>query len=85
LKAQGLPSVKGRHLDRIQPIDERGFELFEDVGLQARFKHAANRHYAELERELGNEEPGLTYSHDYTTTRFGDSVNAFVIHEDLPE
>lgn len=31
------------------------------VGPRVQFKHYANKHYQELERELGNEKPGLIY------------------------
>ena len=67
--ARGLPSVKGRHLDRVAPHDEPEFDLFEDVGPAGRFKQLANRHYQELERELGNEEPGLAYPYEYERTQ----------------
>lgn len=50
-----LPSAKGRLFDR---DPDTGEELFEDVGIYARYADLANKHYAELERELGNDKPG---------------------------
>jgi hypothetical protein len=80
---KGLPSIKGAHLDRIAPPDEREFDLFEDVGPAGRFKHLANRYYQELERELGNEQPGLAYPYEYTGTRDGEEVTAFTVGEQV--
>ena len=81
--ARGLPSVKGRHLDRIAERDQPEFDLFEDVGPAGRFKHLANRHYQELERELGNEQPGLAYPYEYMRTRDDEEVTAFTVNEDV--
>jgi len=67
---QGLPSAKGRLLERMEPPGEEGWNAYEEVGPLGRFKHLANKHFAELERELGNESPGLVYPHDLETARF---------------
>jgi hypothetical protein len=83
--AAALPSAKGRLIERIQPMDGNGFEIYEDVGLQSRFKESANKYYAELERELGNEEPGEVFPMELTRTRFGEAARCFVMYEDLPE
>ena len=81
--AEGLPSVKGKLLERITEPDEV-FDIFEEVGVQGRFKHAANRHYQDLERELGNEAPGLAYNLDYRRHLANDHVEAFAIFEQVP-
>ena len=81
--ARGLPSVKGRHLDRIAERDQPEFDMFEDVGPAGRFKQLANRHYQELERELGNEQPGLAYPYEYMRTRDDEEVTAFTVNEDV--
>ena len=64
---QGLPSAKGRFLERIEPPGEEGWMAYEEVGPMGRFKHSANTHFIELERELGNESPGLVYPYDLET------------------
>ena len=82
--AKGLPSVKGRHLKRID-LDREGefpFDIFEDVGPRGRFMHSANRNFQELERELGNEAPGLAYEYGYTSIHEGSEVQAFTVQED---
>lgn len=40
-----------------EPIDQtpEGYLVFEDVGLRSRFRRLANKHYQELEKEIGNE------------------------------
>ena len=83
--ARGLPSAKGRHLERVD-LNREGespFDLYEDVGPRGRFMHSANQHYQELERELGNEAPGLAYEYAYTRTRDGEEVQAFTVQEDV--
>lgn len=80
---QGLSSVKGRHLDRIEPPGEEPFDIFEEVGTLARFKHLANKHYAELERELGNDEPGLAYPYGYVRAFPDERIEAFTVTEDV--
>jgi hypothetical protein len=52
---QGIASVKGRFLGRIEPPGMQGWYSYEEVGPLGRFKDLANRHYVEYERELGNE------------------------------
>lgn len=49
-----FPPVKGRLFDRDR---ETGEELFEDVGMHARYAELANKYFAELEKELGNDKP----------------------------
>lgn len=53
-----FPSIKGESsgID-----DEDGNSLYVDVGRGRDFRNAANRHYRELEKELGNENPELLY------------------------
>lgn len=77
--AHGLPSMKGRHLHHVDLEDEPSFDIYEDVGLRGRFKHLANKHYAELEGELGNEAPGTAYEPDENEISSGEIVRTFTI------
>lgn len=54
---KGLPAYPGRAFTR----DEDGRELFEATGPAERFRSLSNKHYAELETELGNETPDKLY------------------------
>ena len=45
--------------------------LFDAGGPGANFRDAANRHYAEIERDLGNESPAKLYSGPYRVTADG--------------
>jgi hypothetical protein len=49
---QSLPMTAGG-----EPIDRtpEGHLVYEDVGLRSRFRRLCNKHYQELEKELGNE------------------------------
>lgn len=49
-----FPSVKGRSWGE---HPETGEELFEDAGPLNQYRAVANKHYIELEHELGNEAP----------------------------
>lgn len=40
--------------------------LFEETGLRAVFRARANKRYKEIERELGNKNPGELYSGNYS-------------------
>jgi hypothetical protein len=82
LAAEGLPSAKGMLLERVTE-PEGTFDIFEDVGLKARYKHAANRHFQELERELGNDEPGVAYEPGYARRSAGEHVEAFALFEEV--
>lgn len=53
-----FPSIKGEPFGM---DDEDGNALYVDVGRGRDFRSAANRHYRELEKELGNENPELLY------------------------
>lgn len=48
----GMPSVNGRLLD----VDEEG-EHYEDIGPRSQFWKLADKHYKEIEREMGNKNP----------------------------
>jgi hypothetical protein len=50
-----FPSIKGRFFTN---DPDTGAEVFEDVGLHARYASLANKFFEDLERELGNEQPG---------------------------
>ena len=63
---KNLPEALGSRLDEptqqhfaeIAAMDgEQYEEMFTLGGARARFRNAANRHYSELEKELGNENP----------------------------
>jgi excisionase family DNA binding protein len=55
--ARGLPSFKGEYIAR----DERGVDVYSATGKAADFRNIANKHYRELEIELGNPNPGKVY------------------------
>lgn len=52
-----LPEVRGSQIDQ----DNDGNALFEDVGISARYRALADRHFLELEKEQGNEEAKPLY------------------------
>jgi len=67
---RSFPSVCGRS----QGHDPHsGEELFEDIGPGAVFRRLANKAYLDLERELGNKEPGLLYSGELVCTKKNES------------
>ena len=49
-----FPEVKGPFVIR---DDERGVDLYEEVGPGSRYRGLANKHFRELELELGTENP----------------------------
>ena len=53
-----FPSIKGEKFDM---TDEDGNQLYIDIGGGIRFRNYANKHYIELEKELGNEKPEPLY------------------------
>lgn len=42
--------------------DERAVNLYEDVGPGSRYRGLANKHFKELEQELGNDEPPALFA-----------------------
>jgi hypothetical protein len=50
-----LPTFAGAQVDK---HPETGEDIFEAVGPGMDFRRLANKHYAEIERGLGNETPG---------------------------
>lgn len=78
---EGLPSLKGRRLDHVRDDDEEELDIYEDVGPRGRFLSLSNQHYADLERELGNEEPALLYQHEYRREDPMSPVAAFAVTE----
>lgn len=54
----GLPYIQGRHVGT-NPLT--GEEIHLDAGPEARFWELADKHYKELEREMGNENPPNLY------------------------
>jgi hypothetical protein len=55
---KALPGYPGRFFDN----DEDGKPMYEEEGPAQRFRDLSNKYYIELEKELGNEEPGELYS-----------------------
>lgn len=49
---QSFPSVKGPHA-----YDDHDGPCYEDIGPSKHYRELANRHYKELEKELGNDNP----------------------------
>ncbi|MBN8491169.1 MAG: hypothetical protein J0M00_07060 [Burkholderiales bacterium] len=79
---EGLPTVKGQFLLHV-PADSGGpFDVYEDVGPCARFKESANKHFAELEKELGNEAPSALYPPDYKSDDPSRPIATFTHQED---
>lgn len=56
-----FPSVKGEYFGM---DDDQGNKLFYDTGKGSDFRKIANEHFAELEKELGNENPSRLYDSD---------------------
>ncbi len=54
---EALPSQQGHFLFKLPD----GEEEYEMEGMRRRFRDRANRHYHELETELGNDKPGDLY------------------------
>jgi len=79
---EGLPTLKGDHLDSVIADDGTRLEVFEDVGMRARFKKLANRHYAALEKELGNREPGKAYEYNFLRVMQDERFEAFTVAEE---
>ena len=50
---KGLPTFPGKFFDK----DEDGEEMFEATGPAQEFRTLTDKHYVELEKELGNESP----------------------------
>ena len=53
-----FPSCKGEYFGM---DDEQGNRLYIDIGKGKSFIELANKHYVELEKELGNENPDKLY------------------------
>lgn len=55
--ASELPSEKGSQTGVLHPPGEPPLKVFEEVGPIGRYERLTNKHYVELEKELGNEAP----------------------------
>lgn len=53
-----FPSYKGEYFGM---DDEQGDRLYVDIGKGKTFRELVNKHYTDLEKELGNENPNLLY------------------------
>ncbi len=62
---EGLPSGAGR---QVGDEPELGGALYEERGERDRFRTLVNKHYRELERQLGNKTPGELYSGSYVVS-----------------
>jgi hypothetical protein len=63
----GLPSFPGKHFTD----DEEDGPLYEMAGPAARFRTLTNKHYIELEKELGNETPTPFYAENLLVAKDG--------------
>ena len=61
-----FPSVKGKEWGE---DPDTGETIYEDLGPTARFWKIANRHYIEIEKELGTEKPNPLYSDEITVVK----------------
>ena len=51
---RSFPYVEGAVIDR---HPETGEEIFEDIGPKSTYQEMANKHYDDIEKELGNDKP----------------------------
>jgi hypothetical protein len=56
---QSFPLAKGKEICR---DEDSGEMLYEDAGVGARFRKLANKHYIDIEKELGTEKPEPLYT-----------------------
>lgn len=72
---ENLPEALGDKIERVDHYmaEELGLEagdmLYSMGGARGRFRGLANRHFREIETELGNEEPGTLYPNMWVTER----------------
>lgn len=60
----GLPMAMGEaYRGPSAPDDDEKY--FEVEGLAAQFRYKSNKHFAEIEKELGNKEPGQLFAGPY--------------------
>ena len=59
---KALPSRAGAYVDK---HPDTGEDIYEEVGIKADFRELANKHYRDLEVELGNESPRKLYEGNY--------------------
>lgn len=52
---KALPSIEGHSLGHDPDTHE---EIFEEVGPRGKYRELSNKHYAMIEKDLGNENPG---------------------------
>ena len=78
---EGLPSVKGRIL--LDEVDYAGepIEIYEEAGILGRFKELANKHFIELERDLGNEALEPLYPYEFVRESHDEPVATFTFDE----
>ena len=63
-----IPTFAGEFVDN---HPDTGEKMFREAGDRAKFRHATNRHYSELERELGNKDPSVYFSGEYMVSEDG--------------
>ena len=64
---KGLPSPPGDYFT----TDEQGRKLYTATGPLENYRVLANKYYAELERELGNEAPDPLFNHQFLVDENG--------------
>jgi hypothetical protein len=62
----GLPGEPGRAVGH-DTVHGPG-TLYEELGPRAQFRTLANKHYKELEKELGNKSPGDLFSGEFVVS-----------------
>lgn len=77
----GLPSVKGQLLMHETDHEGESIEIYAEAGVLGKFKELANQHYVELERDLGNEAPGMLYPYEFMNEDPHEPVAAFMFDE----
>ena len=69
---RGFPSVKGQASGQ---LPDTGETYYEDIGQTTSFRRLANKHFEELEQELGTVNPKPLYEHVTTYVTESDLAN----------
>jgi hypothetical protein len=59
-----IPNLPSRHGRRLSDVPDEG-PMYEEAGLVAEFRRFTNKHFKELERELGTKNPPDFYTGDF--------------------
>lgn len=79
---EGLPTARGQFLFHVPEEVGGPLDIYEDIGPCARFKASANKHFVELEAELGNDAPSDLYPPEYKSEDPNRPVGAFTHEEE---